>query len=51
MEKRKMKRIMKYERNLKNGLLNGIVKEYNEWELIFEGEYLNDKKKWKRKRI
>ncbi len=35
---------------LKNG--NGKVKEYNDSnELIFEGEYLDGKKKWKRKRI
>ena len=34
---------------LNNG--NGKVKEYLNGKLIFEGEYLNGKKKWKRKRI
>ena len=37
------------EGNLKNGLLNGIVKEYEERQLIFEGEYLNVKKNRKGK--
>ena len=40
-----------YEGNLKNGLLNGIVKEYNEGILVFEGEYLNDKKMEKEKNM
>ena len=34
---------------LNNG--NGKIKEYEYGKLLFEGEYLNGKKKWKRKRI
>ena len=34
---------------LENGLLNGIIREYKEGQLVFEGKYLNDEKNGKGK--